>query len=324
MLDLSLLPPASKILVAVSGGADSLALLLALRQANFEIVVGHVNHGLRGAESDGDEQFVRELCERENIASDARRVRCANSGEDAAREARYAALSEMARAHHCAMVATGHTADDVLETILINWLRGASIAGLAGIPPHRALDNDLVLVRPLLNATREETRELCRAAGWKWREDSTNESEIYTRNRVRLLLPQIAAAARVPVQQLARQSARAALLWREDNELLNEIAREKLALLTLEQSQDLLVLNAVRFVQLPPTLGRRVLRLAAQNLSAEAREIGSEPIELARRHIAECGRHAVWQWPGGVSVEWTGAASGNRIRVRFVSQATSQ
>ena len=323
MLDLSLLPPNAKILVAVSGGADSLALLLALRQAHLDVVAGHVNHGLRGAESDGDEQFVRELCQRENIASDVRRVQCKNSGEDAARQARYAALIEMAQAHDCALIATGHTADDVLETIFINWLRGASVAGLAGIPPRRELENGLLLVRPLLNATRDQTREFCRANDWQWREDSSNASELYTRNRVRLLLPQLADAARVPLAQLTRQSARAAALWREDNEFLDEIAREKLALLTLEQTPDLLVLNGVRFALLPPTLARRVLRLAALNLSASAREIGSEAVETARRHIADGGRHAVWQWPGNISVEWTGAASGNRIRVRFVSQETS-
>jgi tRNA(Ile)-lysidine synthase len=318
MLDTSLFPTNAKVLVAVSGGADSMALLLALHQSQFEIVAAHVNHGLRGQESDEDEAFVLQWCESQGIKADSRRVQLQDSSENTARTARYVALIEMAHQHNCALIATGHTADDVLETVLLNWLRGASIAGLGGIPPCRELENGLVLVRPLLHGTREETRAFCRANGWKWREDSSNESSIYTRNRVRQLLPQIAEAGNVSTSQLAKQTARAAQLWREDNDFLDELARGQLELLTLQSSGDLLILNGLRLAALSPALGRRVLRLAAQALNNAAREIGSEPIETARHHIAAAGRHAVWQWPGNISVEWTGAQSGNRVRLRVV------
>lgn len=318
MLDDSLLPQQAKILAAVSGGADSMALLLALHQANFAVVVGHVNHGLRGAESDEDEQFVLQLGAKHGIPADSRRVQLSGSSENEAREARYQALTALAHQHDCTLIATGHTADDVLETILLNWLRGASIAGLAGIPPRRELAKGLHLVRPLLHRTRAETRTFCEEHDWPWREDSTNQSAVYTRNRVRQLLPFIAQNAGVGLDQLARQSARAALLCREDNDYLNELAREQVELLTLQQREDLLVLNGARFACLPAPLGRRVLRTAAQILNPAAREIGSERVEEARRHIAATGRHAVWQWPDQISVEWTGALAGNRIRLRVV------
>jgi tRNA(Ile)-lysidine synthase len=316
MLNKSLLPE-GKILVAVSGGADSLALLRLLHDAKWPLVAAHVNHGLRGGESDEDEAFVLQLCAAHGIEFDSRRVICEPS-EDAARQARYAALEEMALSHGCSAIATGHTADDVLETILINWLRGAAVAGLAGIPPQRKLDSGLLLVRPLLEATREETRALCREIGWAWREDSSNESDIYTRNRVRQLLTSLGEAGGVSASQLARQTARAAHLWREESEFLDELAHQQLEMLSLQRTEELLVLNGVRFRQLLPALARRVLRLAAQSLEPLAREVGSEPIETVRRHIAASGRHAVWQWKSNISVEWTGAASGNRIRFRVV------
>lgn len=295
-----------------------MALLMALHQAKFDVVAGHVNHGLRGAESDGDEEFVLQFCSAQNIKVQSGRVQLESSSEDAARRARYAVLCEMARAHRCTFITTGHTADDLLETVLMNWLRGASVAGLAGIPAQRDLGDGLVLTRPLLSATRDETREFCRVQGLSWREDSSNASSIYTRNRVRQLLPELAQAARVAPGQLARQTARAAQLWRQDNEWLDALASEKLELLTLQKRSDSVALNGVRFAELPPPLGRRVLRLAAQGLNPLAREIGSEPIETARRHIADAGRHVVWQWPGQIHVEWTGPLAGNRILFRVV------
>ena len=318
MLNTSLLPLNTTILAAVSGGADSMALLLALHQAEFDIVVGHVNHGLRGAESDEDEAFVLRLCAEQDIKADSRRVKLQNSSENTARAARYATLIEMARQHSCAYIATGHTADDVLETVLLHWLRGASIAGLGGIPACRELADGLVLVRPLLQVTRQETREFCQSNHWNWREDSTNATSIYTRNRVRQLLPEIARAGNASPEQLARQTARAAQLWREDNEFLDELARAQLEMLTLQHSAELLVLNGLRLGALSPTLARRVLRLGAQCLNNAASEVGSEPIETARRHIAASGRHAVWQWPGNITVEWTGVGAGNRVRLRVV------
>lgn len=318
MLNTTNLLAKAKILVAVSGGADSLVLLLFLLQAKFDIVAAHVNHGLRGEESDEDEKFVAELCAVQKIVSVTRRVVCENASEDAARRVRYAALVEMARENDCAVIVTGHTADDVVETVLMHWLRGASVAGLAGIPPRRALDDGLILVRPLLGVTRIETREFCRAAGWTWREDSSNSSPAYTRNRVRELLPLLAESGAVTPEQLARQTSRAAGLWREESEFLDGLAAQQLVLLTLENSAGHAVLNGLRFAQLPSALARRVLRMAARNLDEGARETGSEAVETVRCHVAAAGRHAVWQWPGGVTIEWTGPLSGNRLVLRSV------
>ena len=133
-LDFSRLPQNERVLVAVSGGADSLALLWLLRAAQCEIRVAHIHHGLRDHESDDDETFVRQLCAREEIEYSMRRVHVENIGghfsEDAARRARYTALVEMAHESDCRAIATGHTADDNLETILLHMARGASVEGL--------------------------------------------------------------------------------------------------------------------------------------------------------------------------------------------------
>lgn len=318
MLDTTYLPAEAKFLVAVSGGADSMALLWLLHQSHFAIVAGHVNHGLRGQESDDDENFVLQTCENQGIAAVSQRVTLQEKSENEARLARYESLKMMAKEHNCSVIVTGHTADDVLETILLNWLRGATISGLAGIPPCRCADENLHLVRPILHLTRSQTRAICENGGWQWREDSSNASDVYTRNRIRHLLPLIAETGHVSLDSLAGQSARAAQIWREDNDFLDDLAETQLELLTLRQEPDLLVLNGLRFAQLSPTIGRRVLRCAVQKLNPAAREIGSEPIETARRHIANAGRHAVWQWPHQISIEWTGSLAGNRIRLRVV------
>jgi tRNA(Ile)-lysidine synthase len=318
-LDESHLPRGEKILVACSGGADSTALLLALQSREYSCLGAHINHDTRGIESDDDEIFVRELCAKLKIPFVTTKLNLPpNANESAMRDARYSALLDWCREYSCPVIATGHSASDNLETILMNWLRGASVSGLAGISPAREPAPGVLLLRPLLNATRAQIRDFLVAQNQSWREDSSNQSAQYLRNRVRNELLPLLGELGVDENRLAMQTAHAAQIWRDDLEFLESATRCKLANCVLHEDEKLLILDGGKFRDLPVSLQRRVLRLGAQKLELQARAIGATRIEEVRVHIAQNQRRAVWQWSQKLSVEWTGEKSGNRIRFRCV------
>jgi tRNA(Ile)-lysidine synthase len=202
--DHDLLMPGNRVGVAVSGGADSVALLRLLLDLRDELglvlSVIHLNHNLRAQESAGDEQFVAELAAKFNLPFSSREadvaVRAASNGislETAARELRYQFFAELLRAQPAGLdrVATGHTLDDQAETVLMRVIRGTGMRGLGGIHPHLELeDQPGEIVRPLLNVRRREIEVYLHDIQQPWREDSTNRDHKFTRNRVRhLLLP---------------------------------------------------------------------------------------------------------------------------------------
>jgi tRNA(Ile)-lysidine synthase len=186
------------VLVAVSGGADSTALATALvergRGHRLSVSLGHVHHGLRGAEADADESAVRSLAEKLGVPFAAARVapravraeapssRARPTVQEAARRLRDRALRELAARLGAERIATAHTADDQAETVLLRVLRGVGPAGLAGIPPRSA---DGVVVRPLLRATRAEVLAYAAARDLAWREDPSNADPGYARSRLR-------------------------------------------------------------------------------------------------------------------------------------------
>ncbi len=196
------------VLVAVSGGADSIALLRLLHWISNQVsggtagspavCVGHINHGLRGAESDVDERFVRTLAAELRLPFLVqRRVkvdedRPSIASEENLRNDRYEALLALAQQSAARYIFTGHTLDDQAETILFRFLRGTGIAGLTGIPAIRVIDETISIVRPLLNVRRTELEELLEEFQQPYRSDSSNKSSIYTRNFLRnQLLPNI-------------------------------------------------------------------------------------------------------------------------------------
>ena len=200
-------PPESwadvSVLVAVSGGADSVALLRGLAGLKVggegKLVVGHFNHRLRGEESDGDEQFVARLAEELGLGLECGRLEagdidaCPDGIEEAARRQRYRFLTETAERVGARYVACAHTADDQVETVLHRILRGTGIAGLAGIPRCRRLSPAVTLIRPLLEVRRAELVDYLASLGQSYREDSSNLDRRFTRNRIRHdLLPQLA------------------------------------------------------------------------------------------------------------------------------------
>ena len=185
----ALFSPGAQVVCAVSGGADSMAMLCCLRELAAELSVyvraAHFNHRLRGAESDGDEAFVRAFCAAEGIELVCGAPEKPARSEEEAREQRYAFLDSIP----CDAVAIAHTAEDNLETLLQHLLRGSGLRGLGGIPPRRGR-----YVRPLLAVSHAQAREYLRARGTGWREDATNAEDSCQRNRLRHgVLPLLAA-----------------------------------------------------------------------------------------------------------------------------------
>lgn len=185
-----------RVLIAVSGGIDSMTLLdIIVRLApmyRLQLGVAHFDHGLRGEESREDAAFVVDQAKLRGIKSyvghgDVKKYAQDHklSIEEAARKCRYAFLERVARKHGFSVVMTGHTANDNAETLLMNLLRGTGVSGLAAIPPVRILAKGVLLTRPLLGMDRKEIESYAGEAELEWRNDSTNASAKHTRNRLR-------------------------------------------------------------------------------------------------------------------------------------------
>lgn len=186
-----LIRPGGRVVVAVSGGSDSVALLHVLcllrDTCGLDLVCAHFNHRMRGAESDEDEVVVRELARSLSIpfqqgSDDVRGYAAAHrlSIEEAARELRKRFLRSVAIQTGASCVATGHTRDDQVETVLFRLFKGTGMRGIAGIAPRSGM-----IVRPLLGTGRKDLRAWLTANGWSWREDTTNADERYERNYIR-------------------------------------------------------------------------------------------------------------------------------------------
>ena len=184
----SMLKGGERVTAALSGGADSVCLLLVLKELeekyNIKVYAVHVNHCIRGEESDRDEHFCRDLCRKLGVELTVRRIDVPayaadnkRSLEEAARDIRYSVFAEVASG---GKLATAHTASDSAETVILNLARGTGLKGICGIPPVR--DN---IIRPLIDVTRNDVENYLLKRGQNFITDSTNLSVDYTRNRIR-------------------------------------------------------------------------------------------------------------------------------------------
>ena len=253
-----MLPQGATVIACVSGGADSICLLkilAELRESRGIIVVAaHFNHGLRGEEALRDECFTRDYAEGLGIecfvgrGSVAEYAKARGMGtEEAAREMRYAFFAEVCEKAGADKIATAHTADDNAETIIMRLARGSGLRGMGGIPPVRGN-----IIRPMLNITRRQVIEFLRERNVGFVEDSTNELEIYTRNKVRHGV--------VPVLKeingrFVEASTAAAALFREDEDFLARTAADFIS----EHCADGRV-EAGRLLALHPAISGRVIR----------------------------------------------------------------
>jgi tRNA(Ile)-lysidine synthase len=250
--------------VAVSGGADSVCLLHVLRELaphwGLRLRVLHLNHGLRGAESDADAEFVRNLALQFDFSFALREAdlsAIAGNLEEAAREARLAFFRDEISAGAVDCVATGHTRSDQAETVLFRFLRGAGTAGLAGIRPVTQSG----LVRPLIAVERSEIEEYLRTRGIRWREDSSNRCLEFARNRIRHeLLPSLAGGWNPAIVHALTQTADWALA--EENYWEAEIDRLAAAHFQVENGFVLLRTPCLR--DLPLAAARRLIRRAME------------------------------------------------------------
>lgn len=281
----SLFTPHDRVLVALSGGPDSLSLLHVLwaeREARglASVEAAHLDHGLRGDESAAEAAWVAAWCQERGIPCHVGRADVVSlarerkrSKQEAARAARLAFLEETAARTGAHKIATGHTRDDQIETVLMNVLRGTGLDGLRGIPARRGL-----FVRPLLDVSRAEIEDYCAAQGLEPRRDPSNLSpDTYTRNRVRLeLLPLLVrdynpavAEALVHLSEIAER----------DLDYLQTQADAALAELTRERDVFRLVLDRPALARLHPALLRHLLRRAIASLRGTGEGITYDHIE---------------------------------------------
>jgi tRNA(Ile)-lysidine synthase len=288
-LNRSLFSPGDRVCVAVSGGADSTALLLALHGQAAALGVGvsaaHLHHGIRGAEADGDLAFLREICTRMNLMFHVEHVNVPGSAvsdretlEEAARNARLAFFDRLFAAGHATAIATAHTEDDQAETVMMKLIRGAWTEGLGGISPVLERERGRIF-RPLLGTSRKQVVAFLTAGGQSWREDSSNQSRAHTRNRVRAILmpllrefnPSVAATLAATAQLAREEEAR----WKpEIARLLTQLALPGRpvrgggrAVATSPGEQAMAFeLERLRLLDLPTR--RRLLRAAAERLGS--------------------------------------------------------
>jgi tRNA(Ile)-lysidine synthase len=252
-------------IVAVSGGADSVALLRALADWVEPLEIVHVNHQLRGDQSDADERFVRDLanllnlkCQCFSIDVAAQALHDGANLESTARQIRYDVLAQAAQESGANWIATGHTADDQAETVLHRLLRGAGMQGLRGIAVERELRPGVRVIRPLLAATRDDVLELLNSLGQPWREDASNRDQAFTRNRIRHeLMPLLRTFNPAIVGVLDRLAVQA----REIHAEVEFQAGCLLAECELPSAGRLRILQAARLISAPRHQVRGVFRL---------------------------------------------------------------
>jgi len=278
-----------KLVVAVSGGPDSVCLLHILvklqRELGIKLHVAHLNHQLRGADSEVDARYVAELAHRLDVPAtiEARDVKAYHahhhaSLEEAAREVRYTFLAQVAGSAGAERVVVGHTLDDHIETILMHLIRGSGTRGLNGLQPLSRLQPSgasLSVIRPLLPLSREETADYCRQHRLEPRLDASNLSLSSFRNRIRHQLlpqlqtynPQVAEAllrtARLAADDLAFIGKEAARFW-------GEVARKQ---------GDTVILDKRSFADLPSALKRHLLRTSIEELLGNLKDIEARHIE---------------------------------------------
>jgi tRNA(Ile)-lysidine synthase len=279
-----------RVVAAVSGGSDSVALAFLMRDldANGDVIfsgVAHLNHHIRGEEADGDAAFCRALAERLQVPAllsdvdvPAEAAEHGVSIEVAARHARQSFYRELFESKRAQRLAVAHTRDDQAETVMLRLARGAGGGGLGAMAPRR--DH---IVRPLLDVTRAELREFLRSLDETWREDATNNDRTIPRNRVRHeVMPHLRALN----AQADAALARAAEILRGDEEFLERLANAAyLKCVETVDDHGTVRIDSGEFAKLPLSLGRRVARYVLETANAE-RTYGLEEVDELRRAVA--------------------------------------
>lgn len=287
---LGLLSSGDRVLVAVSGGPDSVALLQVLcswrNRLELELAVVHVEHGLRGEESLEDATFVEQLARQLGLPFYLKRInlqsllrkRKGESVQAVARERRYAQLQAVAREWGGTKIAVGHTQDDQAETVLLSMLRGAGLAGLSGMPAQR----EPYVIRPFLQVSRSEILQYLDEERREFRVDSSNENPKYARNRLRReLIPLLKTFNPNVVSVLSRQAA----ILREEHQYLDEVAKASLESVEVGRTKDRFIWSRSRLVAFPVPIQRRMILLTVEALWQKSNPLGFETVETLLQHV---------------------------------------
>ncbi len=307
-----MISPGDTVLVGVSGGPDSVALLHLLwrmqKELRISLAVAHLNHMFRGEEARADARLVEELAGNlglpvyvEEFDVPAYRERAGLSAQEAARQVRYRFFEEVAQNIGASRVALGHHADDQAETILFNFLRGTGLAGLKGIPPVREK-----YIRPLLGVRRREIELYCRQHSLPVREDVSNKKTIYTRNRIRLeLIPHLEAGYN---PRLVEALVHLGHICREENDYLEEQTALLYERALKTEREHSLLLAVPELLSAPLALVRRVFRRAWRHLTGTDGDLSFLQVEslLALLHNPAGGK--VVELPRGVRASRQGQA----------------
>lgn len=295
-----MLEPGEPLLVGVSGGPDSVALLDTLVKSGWRPHICHLNHQLRGADSDADAEFVRQLAARYDLPCTIESGKVAGD-EESARRARHEFFARVAERAGIKKLALAHTADDQVETFLLRLLRGAGVPGLVGIWPERQL-GALRVIRPLLKVRRAEILEYLAAEKLAYREDASNADTRFTRNRIRHeLLPWLEREYNPAIRDALLHTAE--ILRDEDFYLLHHVA-ERFYMAVCQKD----AVNVKALANCPIAIQRRVLRFWLGGDSEPGPGFTFEQIEAIRRAAQNDSPSAEIELPGGLVVyreyEW--------------------
>ena len=298
---------ADSVIVAVSGGPDSVCLLHVLHELKNELpihlVVAHFDHGLRPSEDESETDFVRGLAESLSLPFETAKGRLLarrtpGSGEEAARNARYAFLERVRKKREAQKIALGHNLNDQAETILMRLLRGSGPSGLTGIPPCR----ERSIIRPLIEIERSEIENYLKARKLTSVTDSSNLKTDYLRNKIRLELMPLLEGQQ---PQLVRLLGRTAEILRDEDDYLERIAQAWLTRNMELSSHGTYRVPVTSFLGLPVALKRRVIRNGIGKAKRDLRRISWDHIEAIRRLAQAEKPQAALDLPGRLTVKRT-------------------
>jgi tRNA(Ile)-lysidine synthase len=303
-----MLESGEKIVVGVSGGPDSMALLFVLHQMqenyNLQLQVAHLNHGFRGKEAARDARFVQDMaqgfglpCEIKFFDVPSFKKRGTLSSQEAARVVRYQFLEGVMKSCNASKIALGHTADDQAETLMMWLLRGTGLKGLGGMPPVRGG----IIIRPLIETTREEIETFLKEKRIPFVVDSSNQNADYLRNKLRHQLFPLLKEHYNP--QLVKSLVQTASILRIDNEYLEYKTKAILDSIIISHDSTSAVIDSTGLLALPGAIQLRCLRSVLEKVKGNLKRISSTHLNDILKIVLNDKPYKVLQLPEGISVE---------------------
>jgi len=299
-----MLTPGARVVLGVSGGADSVGLLHALSEMGeyeLDIIVAHLNHGIRGDEAERDRDFTEKMAGRmglkfESGLADAPgyRKKRGLTLEESARALRYKFFDEVREKYKADKIATAHTLNDQAETVLMRLIRGSGLTGLSGIPP---VTEDSV-IRPLIETSRGEIEEYLESKGIEWIEDTTNELRTFFRNRIRLdLIPELTKYNPQIIETLARTSD----ILRVQDDFIKREGQKRFKRIFETKGSELKG-DLKKYKRLHAAMRLTVLRLALDNINEGLKNVSSVHLVSADEFLLSDTTSGEAEFPGGVVI----------------------